>query len=540
MLWSIQGACSIPQVLRCCSKQGLQGKQKVQSSAACATVRCSAPRNSPGGTGLLVGSLKLERVPLPAPDVLKLTSTEKSLYGGAIVQSNVSRPFQTGPAPVRRIARFLLAWSLGVTAGCLKLNTDFQADSGQHNLGQLDLGQQPESSSQLTPAPTDEAQLTPTGETDATQTKQDQSSQDTTGVRTSLSDSTVSTADTSNSTSAFSTSEQTSSEQDLVTRWNIEVNAAHVTETILPEYPLSLTFDHQAMVSQGAQDDGSDLAIVSIRNNTTNSLPRVLDEQSSWNRPDTTIWFTIDASLQAGSTAEDVYFLVVQDPNITANTEADSVFTDFEDFGNTLPSSSAWSQVRSGAGHRELTASPDAVVLTAQRDPNYPITYITLRQQAKSYWASMRIDVMSRMTNTGLTGSCGRLFPVSLTSNGDNSLRAGLRSNLAEYAALSFDDDLGINQVESITNPTPTTGVWQLHSLAWIGTEISYWHENSRILTTQSQGSITQSNQTNLQLEFNAGSASAGCTQSGALGLEIDWYRVRRYTFPEPTARIKP
>lgn len=293
------------------------------------------------------------------------------------------------------------------------------------------------------------------------------------------------------------------------------------------------------MVAQGAAVDGSDLAVVSVREGVTVSLPRTLDRGSRWNHEYTTIWFTTDAEIPQGSTVDDRYHLVTQESGVVPNTDEFKIFLDAEDFGSSALNPTKWSEVVSVGGIRSLTQTSDAVLLKAQPHNFDPISYITLRQAPRSYWSSIRIDAKTRFTNTGLNGSCGLLFPVSLTSADNSLLRAGLRSNISQYAGLSHNDPLGVDDVTPILEPLPRNGIWEVHSLSWTQNDIAYWRDGVRLLETRSQGSITRPNQTHLQLEFAAGASNSGCDGSGELGLEVDWYRVRRYTFPEPTARLK-
>lgn len=424
---------------------------------------------------------------------------------------------------------------LGLTAisSCLSLNQDFQV--APERAAHASTGSNVQNNS-------DGDNTAPEG-VDASDNPTSPPSQDNTTSNPTPTDESTSSSPESNDTSTSSTSStesETSTIPPLSARSKVEVDASAVTEALLSGYPISLTFNHRSLVDQGAAPDGSDLAMISVRSGTTTSLPRVLARESGWNQTDTKIWFTIDQSIQAGSIEQDSYFLVTQDPSVTPVDDRSRVFQDFNDFSSDPLSSAGWSLHLSAVGDREINQSASFVALTASPLDSYPLSYATLRQQATTYWPSIRIDAMTRFTNTGLSGSCGRIFPIALTTEGDNRIRAGYRSDISNYAALSYDEVQGINQVTPIATATPVEDTWQLHSLVWRGSDISYWRDNVELLETQSQGTITQPNQSNLQLEFSVGARSVDCTGSGTLGLEIDWYRVRRYTFPEPVAQIAP
>lgn len=320
----------------------------------------------------------------------------------------------------------------------------------------------------------------------------------------------------------------------------IEIDASQVTEVLLSGYPVSLRFNHQALVEQGAAPDGSDLVIASTRNNTVKSLPRSLDMQSAWNLDDTKIWFAIDERIEAGSSVTGVYSIVTQNPTLSPNDDRSRIFQDFEDFGDRILSPARWSEQMSTQGTRSLSITRDAVILSASPEVGVTRTHMTLRQRAASYWPTIRVDAMIRYTNTGLSGGCGRVFPIAFTSEGDNEIRAGFLSNISDYGAVSHNDTLGIDQTTLFPNLSPEKNTWQLHSLSWVHSRISYWLEDQALANTQSKGSITRANQKKLQLEFSAGARQIGCSGQGELGLEVDWYRVRRFTFPEPAARVVP
>lgn len=422
-----------------------------------------------------------------------------------------------------------LSFGLVAFSSCLQLNGDFEPEYHQDPQGH---GIEASTSATSSPPHKD------TSDTQESDTESSASPDPHSSGANGTSTSSQAPGPTSSSTKGSSTDQSSSSEP--LARTKIEIDATQVTEALLSGYPIALTFNHQSLVEQGAQANGEDLVIVSKRNQLTASLPRVLDMQSSWNQSETKIWFTIDQDIPAGRRVDDTYFIVTQDPSLSPIDDRSRIFQGFEDFGGTPPSSAQWSQQLSSEGARSFSTTPDAIVLTAERPSGYPLSYLTLRQQAKSYWPSIRIDVMTRFTNTGLNGDCGRVFPVALRSEGDNRIRAGLRSDIENYAGISYDDVEGINQVAAIPTLAPSSNAWELHSLSWVGKQISYWKDDGLLLNTKSEGSITRPNERNLHLEFSAGTRAVGCTGSGTLGLEIDWYRLRRFTFPEPTARMIP
>ncbi len=83
------------------------------------------------------------------------------------------------------------------------------------------------------------------------------------------------------------------------------------------EYTLALAVDHAALVATGlARADGDDLRILRWDGTTWTELDRVLDDDSAWDRVDTTIWFRTVAPVAADST--DTYWLYYGDGGATA------------------------------------------------------------------------------------------------------------------------------------------------------------------------------------------------------------------------------
>ncbi|MEM7340201.1 MAG: signal peptidase I [Actinomycetota bacterium] len=81
------------------------------------------------------------------------------------------------------------------------------------------------------------------------------------------------------------------------------------TTTAAPDgYSVPVAVDHAALVASGlARADGSDVRVLRWDGSTWIELDRVLDDDSAWNRVDTTIWFRSQAAVAANS--DDTYWL---------------------------------------------------------------------------------------------------------------------------------------------------------------------------------------------------------------------------------------
>ncbi|MEM7676602.1 MAG: DUF2341 domain-containing protein [Myxococcota bacterium] len=126
-----------------------------------------------------------------------------------------------------------------------------------------------------------------------------------------------------------------------------------ITVDVAPEgYAVRLVFDHAAEVAQNRSlPDGRDVAIFyEPTGGTPVGLHRVLDPDSGWNRPDTTVWFRTPVAVpDAGSTEFAMYFEAAAD----VRADPAEVFPFFDDFSSAEVTASQW-RVLSGAGGEVL------------------------------------------------------------------------------------------------------------------------------------------------------------------------------------------
>jgi hypothetical protein len=100
-------------------------------------------------------------------------------------------------------------------------------------------------------------------------------------------------------------------------------------------YSVSVTFDHEAMVSQGsAQADGDDVRVAYWNGATWTALDRVLDPLSSWDDVATKIWFKTQAIINASSSDDNYY--IYYDNSSASNPPDDwaNVFMVGDDFND--------------------------------------------------------------------------------------------------------------------------------------------------------------------------------------------------------------
>ena len=115
-----------------------------------------------------------------------------------------------------------------------------------------------------------------------------------------------------------------------------------------PGYALRVTFDHAAQVAAGrSMQDGADVVLIYAPPvGAPERLHRVLDPDSAWNRPDTTLWFRLPTAVDGTSDAFALYMAgpagPLEDPQ--------QVFSLYDDFSSATLDDSRWSM--SGDGIR--------------------------------------------------------------------------------------------------------------------------------------------------------------------------------------------
>lgn len=446
----------------------------------------------------------------------------------------------------RRSGAAALSWlPLLVGAGCLQFNPDFVLP------GSNPAAQNTQQVSQNTPdTHTSVTPTEPSGHIISEATSQPSSSSSTSRETTSEAsttwDPTTTGSVTSGSSQTGTSSPESSTTSDSTTTtsapatWRaITIDARQTTSDVPQGYTFAVVVDHAALVAAGAASNGSDLSIVARRGGTSTSLNRVLDPDSTWNSATTKIWFATDRVIGRGSLNNTEYFLAVGESGLAPVSNVDAMFLSFDDFDAPTLDSKRWSVHTSSVGTRSLSNIVGGIRLSASRHETYPLVYYSIRYAVRSFPSGIRVEAKTRFAANNLSGSCGRIFPITMRSQSDDSLRTALRSDLSKYGALSFNDVRGINEVDPINSATPTASQWQLHAMTWNGPDIRYYRDSMQLLQTQSHGNIKRPDQTPLQFELSAGAWKDDCSGSGSLQLDVDWVRIRRFMSPSPVARLE-
>lgn len=319
----------------------------------------------------------------------------------------------------------------------------------------------------------------------------------------------------------------------------ITINAQQVTKEVNNGYVLDLDFNHQSLVAAGAAIDGSDLSIVVRRGNTQQSLNRVLDPESNWNSTSTKIWFAINEPIPQGTLNNTEYYLVLGDPSLRPISNPETLFFVFDDFENDQLDTSRWDAHTSSVGTRSLSKTSEGLKLTAHKHLTFSRVHYSIRHIARNLPEGVRVDVKSRYRHYDIIGTCGSLFPLSLKSQPDDKIRAGLRNNLSDYSTVFFDETPNNTVTTTLNSAFPREGSWLQYSMTWVEQELRFLRGGSQINQTQGRGTVTRPNLVPMQLELSAGVRPGGCLSSfGRVELDFDWVRMRPYMHPEPSARL--
>ena len=276
---------------------------------------------------------------------------------------------------------------------------------------------------------------------------------------------------------------------------------------VVPDgYALSVTFDHAAEVARGrSRADGQDVRVVATEGERRFELDRVLDDDSGWNRPDTTLWFRVPPSL---SSDVGYAFHLYLGHRSAGSPPADplAVFTFHEDFGrSTLDERwSAESRVTPPMGGL-LRLGPGQSLRTADRYAFSPRARLEAR---------LRFSVES-LAPTGYLVAPAIEEGSAVPSRGFATLR--------ELSHVVFDN---AGQVASFEPDSPLS----FHRYAFFETE------GNRVVFSQDDREVAV-----LQgVPNNAHRLGLGLENGSAGTIIYDWVRVRPMITPEPRVIVQP
>jgi hypothetical protein len=144
------------------------------------------------------------------------------------------------------------------------------------------------------------------------------------------------------------------------TDWNYhkKITVTTSSATITSDYTVSLTFNHESLVSAGKSlVDGDDIRVVYWNGSDWKELDRMLDSDTSWNSNSTKIWFKTQAAIATSSFDNNYYLYYGNTLAGSPPTNSDNIFFFYDGFES--GDLSGWDQNSTGSAGDSIIASTD-------------------------------------------------------------------------------------------------------------------------------------------------------------------------------------
>jgi hypothetical protein len=274
-------------------------------------------------------------------------------------------------------------------------------------------------------------------------------------------------------------------------------------------YSVSITFNHASLVSSGKSlANGNDIRIVYWDGTSWIELDRVLDHWSSWNAPNTKIWFKTQANIPANSRDDNYYMYYGYSGATNPPANRDNVFLFWDDFES--GSLSKWTVLR---GIWDITTEAGHGYVARQLSSSY----IECVLRSSSTIASDNIIIEGECRRVG--GEVGYALRVSDAYHHYFVTHGGWVNHLAIgkiYGQGSYTKLVGVSGTVD-TN-------WHIIRLSIIGSNLKASIDNEAPITA-------------IDTQITTGNYIALRTyQYQSLW---DYLHVRKYVDPEPTIYIK-
>lgn len=412
------------------------------------------------------------------------------------------------PVQALTLAACLLSWA---SSGCLQLNADYSYPVE---------GQDPREESSSTSS---ENVNPSTLATAATATQEDSApAQNPTSTGSGTS---PNSQNNTSSTDSSSTSEEPSpSEPGPGSRWiPFTVRNPASNGSVQPGNSASLTLDHAALVAGGAQSNGDDLRIYTIRGGIKTQLHRVLDPESAWGRSDTKLWFNLDSALTESQTETGIYHLVLDANTNKPAQDPQQVFLVYDDFNSPNPELDGWTVDQVGSfGSVDSEISGGQLRLSAQASSNETVRTI-LRSNRTISVSSLAMEA-SVSWDSGAPYGCTEETLLGLWSPATFDKRAVWNRRDNDWY-LAYERNGG-SEFHDAVSASPVDGNMRRH--------LAYWADgNVSLYTSQGFAGVVRPRLTSflnpsdgpLLIGFGAGADGAICSNTSRL--RVDWVLAR-------------
>jgi hypothetical protein len=275
---------------------------------------------------------------------------------------------------------------------------------------------------------------------------------------------------------------------------------------VAADYPVSVTFDHSALVAAGKSlPGGEDLRLVYRNGGYWREIDRALDPDSAWDSTTTTLWFKLQAPMGPFESDTEYYLYYGNSGAGAPPDDPLSVFLFYDDFSGSSVDLSLWSV---GVGGTP-TVSGGLLTLNPDNDlwavPAYAAGLDT-RWEARVQLPSSPKNTLYFWAAVDQRYFAGSLMEMYSEASGD-------------WASVS---DGSLFTANRITLTTPTD--WHTYAMDREGsTDVRFYQDTSEVATI-ALGIPT----VDLRAFMWNGTASQSLT--------YDWVRVRPIVQPEPTA----
>lgn len=412
-------------------------------------------------------------------------------------------------------------------SSCLKVNTDYDFDSqASPPIAESTRDQSTE------PVGTDQVS-TPT------ETTTQAPSSTSTGEESSTS-LTANSSDTATSSNSSSTSSDTASEFPVDTndgvwtpiKFTLDARASAPAPV---GYSMQAWVAHDAIVSQGGDPEGKDLALVYVQGGVGRNLDRWRDPTSTWNHSQTRLWFKSQQALKPGEEQNDVYYLVRGSSVFKPKDDPQQIFLLYDNFKSGSFRPQAWQDVNEAVGNSSIVSTADGISLEVSAPGSQQ-----QRRSLRSLWSQPLPGILAETRYripTSVNQPCNHMVPLAFESSSDNRVWQGLGLDSRQWKrAVYTSGSQSELQFNNISNAAPAeNGAWHRYALTWFDNKAEIWRDGVLIdlVENLSQG-VSRPSQQAIQLRLAAHAQPGGCTGASRSQIEFDWIWLRSYAEYEP------
>lgn len=299
-------------------------------------------------------------------------------------------------------------------------------------------------------------------------------------------------------------------------------------------YAMQVFVDHDAIVNNGGDPGGADLALVYVQGGIGRSLHRWRDPQNPWNHQETRLWFNLQQPLNPGDNQTDTYYLVRGSSVFSPKEDPNQIFLAYDDFQGGSFKAQTWQDVDDAVGSSEIVSTTDGLSIQVSSQGTEQ-----QRRSLVSIWNQFYFGVLAETRYripSSVDESCNRMVPVAFETSSDNRVRHGIGLNLRRWRRAAYSNNSGEVEFKNITDSLPNEdGNWHRYAITWHDDKAGIWRDGQLIdwVNALNQG-VNRPSQQAIRLRLAAQAEPGGCTGTSMSQIEFDWVWLRPYSNPEP------